>query len=117
MSTEIQRFIDQFKKTFVYEMLSQTLTDEQLFSHSIKDDGVIWFKEQMRQMWAIWLAGKVVPESNLNYSISIKSIIEHVDSHIAAIQENDLFDRGWSAAMRCVRHNIERLGLGELGDE
>ena len=62
MSTEIQRFIDQFKKTFVYEMLSQTLTDEQLFSHSIKDDGVIWFKEQMRQMWAIWLAGKTVPE-------------------------------------------------------
>lgn len=62
MESDIQRFIDQFKKTFVYEMLSQTLTDEQLFSHSIQDDGVIWFKEQMRQMWAMWLVGKAVPE-------------------------------------------------------
>lgn len=40
----------------------------------------------------------------------LKSIIEHVYSHIAANHgENDLFDRGWNAAMRCVRNNIDMI--------
>lgn len=58
---EIQNFITKFKKTFVYEVLSQTLTDEQLFAHTIKDGEVIWFKEQMRQMWTFYKA-QAVPE-------------------------------------------------------
>jgi hypothetical protein len=61
---EIQNFITEFKKTFVYDLLSQTLTDEQLFEHAIDGDGVTWFKEQMRQMWDLWQAAKAqaVPE-------------------------------------------------------
>jgi len=55
---DIQNFIAEFKKTFVYDLLSQTLTDEQLFEHTIDDDGVTWFKEQMRQMWGLWQAVK-----------------------------------------------------------
>lgn len=50
----IENFIAEFKKTFVYDLLSKTLTDEQLFEHAIDDDGVTWFKEQTRQMWSMW---------------------------------------------------------------
>lgn len=61
---DIQNFITEFKKTFIYDLLSQTLTDEQLFEHAIDGDGVTWFKEQMRQMWDLWQAAKAqaVPE-------------------------------------------------------
>lgn len=59
---DIQNFIAEFKKTFVYDLLSQTLTDEQLFEHAIDDDGVTWFKEQMRQMWLMWEKAQAVPE-------------------------------------------------------
>lgn len=55
---DIQNFITEFKKTFVYDLLSQTLTDEQLFEHAVDGDGVTWFKEQMRQMWDLWQAAK-----------------------------------------------------------
>ncbi len=60
----IQNFITEFKKTFVYDLLSMTLKDEQLFEHFIDGDKVIWFKEQTRQMWELWQqAQKVaVPE-------------------------------------------------------
>ncbi len=62
---DIQNFIAEFKKTFVYDLLSMTLKDEQLFEHFADGDKVIWFKEQTRQMWEIWQqAQKVaVPET------------------------------------------------------
>lgn len=61
---DIENFIAEFKKTFVYDMLSMSLKDEQLFEHVVDDDGVLWFKEQTRQMWAMWQAAKAqaVPE-------------------------------------------------------
>lgn len=61
---KIQTFINEFKLTFVYELLRQTLTDDQLFEHSVEDGQVIWFKEQMRQMWHLWLtaAAEEVPD-------------------------------------------------------
>ena len=61
---KIQTFINEFKLTFVYDLLRQTLTDEQLFEHVVEDGQVIWFKEQMRQMWHLWTtaAAEEVPE-------------------------------------------------------
>ena len=61
---DIQKFIERFKHTFVYELLSKTITDEQLFEHVIDKDGApIWFKDQTRQMWFMWQAAKAqVPE-------------------------------------------------------
>ena len=55
---DIENFIAEFKKTFVYDMLSMSLKDEQLFEHVVDDDGVFWFKEQTRQMWSMWQAAK-----------------------------------------------------------
>ena len=59
---QIQTFINEFKLTFVYDLLRQTLTDEQLFEHSVENGQVIWFKEQMRQMWLMWEKAQAVPE-------------------------------------------------------
>ena len=61
---DIQNFIAEFKKTFVYDILSQTLSDEQLFEHVVDGDAVLWFKEQTRQMWLMWEKAKsnAVPE-------------------------------------------------------
>lgn len=61
---DIENFIAEFKKTFVYDMLSMSLKDEQLFEHVVDDDGVFWFKEQTRQMWLMWEKAKAqaVPE-------------------------------------------------------
>ena len=61
---KIQTFINEFKLTFVYALLRQTLTDEQLFEHSVENGQVIWFKEQMRQMWHLWTtaAAEEVPD-------------------------------------------------------
>ncbi|WP_180146608.1 hypothetical protein [Acinetobacter sp. YH12052] len=61
---DIQNFIAEFKKTFVYDILSQTLSDEQLFERVVDGDAVLWFKEQTRQMWLMWEKAKAqaVPE-------------------------------------------------------
>lgn len=61
---DTENFIAEFKKTFVYDMLSMSLKDEQLFEHVVDDDGVLWFKEQTRQMWSMWQEAKAqaVPE-------------------------------------------------------
>lgn len=61
---DIENFIAEFKKTFVYDILSQTLSDEQLFERVVDGDAVLWFKEQTRQMWLMWEKAKAqaVPE-------------------------------------------------------
>lgn len=55
---DIENFIAEFKKTFVYDILSQTLSDEQLFERVVDGDAVLWFKEQTRQMWLMWEKAK-----------------------------------------------------------
>ena len=74
---DIQNFIEEFKKTFVYDILSQTLSDEQLFEHVVDDDGVLWFKEQTRQMWSMWQAAKTkaVPDGYVVASTKDLNII------------------------------------------
>ena len=61
---KIQTFINEFKLTFVYALLRQTLTDDQLFEYSVQDGQVTWFKEQTRQMWHLWTtaAAEEVPD-------------------------------------------------------
>lgn len=55
---DIQNFIDEFKKTFVYDMLKDYVSDEKLFDHVIENTQVIWIKEQTRQMWSMWQKSK-----------------------------------------------------------
>ena len=96
---DIQNFIAEFKKTFVYDLLSQTLTDEQLFEHAIDGDGVTWFKEQMRQMWDLWQAAKAqaVPEGfalvsqkdllELTIAINAVDLATHTESKTNEVHE------------------------------
>lgn len=129
---KIQTFINELKLTFVYALLRQTLTDEQLFEHSVQDGQVTWFKEQMRQMWHLWTtaAAEEVPDGfalvkvakaqavpnaqqALHDRLLVKSIREHVEGHISEISVNDLFDKGWLAAMKCIQNNIDMLEAQE----
>ncbi|RZG71844.1 MULTISPECIES: hypothetical protein [unclassified Acinetobacter] len=72
MDIQKEEFIKRFKSTFVYDLLSQTLTDEQLFEHVNDTNGdIIWFKDQTRQMWFMWQAAQqmAVPESRTDFEI------------------------------------------------
>lgn len=55
---DIENFISEFKKTFVYNMLKDYVSDEKLFDHVVEGTEVIWMKEQTRQMWSMWQAVK-----------------------------------------------------------
>lgn len=64
----------------------------------------------MQVAWNVWKTVKAQAVPNLHYEILVKSIIEHVDSHLEHnFLDNDPFDRGWNSAMRCVRNNITRV--------
>ena len=84
---DIENFIAEFKKTFVYDLLSMTLKDEQLFEHMVDGDAVLWFKEQTRQMWLMWEKAKAqaVPEGfvlvkkELPEQIAEKMAIDRID--------------------------------------
>ena len=49
----------------------------------------------------------------LNDRLLVRSIKEQVESHIAEISVNDLFDKGWFAAMKCIQSNIDMLEARE----
>ena len=53
----------------------------------------------------------------LNDRLLVRSIKEQVESHIAEISVNDLFDRGWFAAMKCIQSNIDMLEAQEQSHE
>ena len=118
---DIENFIAEFKKTFVYDLLSMTLKDEQLFEHMVDGDAVLWFKEQTRQMWLMWEKAKAqaVPNAQqaLHDRLLVKSIREHVEGHISEISVNDLFDKGWLAAMKCIQNNIDMLELQDPAND
>lgn len=60
---DIENFIAEFKKTFVYDMLKDYVTDEKLFDHFVTENGdIVFLKEQTRQMWSMWQAAKAIPD-------------------------------------------------------
>ena len=67
--------------------------------------------------WEAWQAAKAQAVSEiqqaLNDRLLVKSIREHVESHISEISVNDLFDKGWLAAMKCIQNNIDMIEAQE----
>ncbi|UIP24550.1 hypothetical protein LZG54_10390 [Acinetobacter towneri] len=60
---DIENFIAEFKKTFVYDVLKDYVTDEKLFDHFVTENGdIVFLKEQTRQMWSMWQAAKAIPD-------------------------------------------------------
>ncbi len=95
---DIQNFIEEFKKNFVYDMLSQTLTDEQLFDYFVMDNGdIVFSKEQVRQMWSMWQAAKadLMPDQ-----IDINSMLHDIDCY---------FDSGLSNTERTANNLIQSI--------
>ena len=84
--------------------------------YGIKPKG--WFEAvRYNTVWRAWQAAKAkaVPNTQaLHDRLLVESIKDHVDSHLAESESAiDYFDKGWFAAMRCVRHNIAMLEAQE----
>lgn len=92
------------------------LTCKYICKYNAIDDQAL--KYQAR--WEAWLAAKAkaVPNTQaLHDRLLVKSIKEHVESHIAEISVNDLFDKGWLAAMKCIQNNIDILEAQEPAND
>ena len=115
---DIQKEREAFQKfceeNFDFERHEQTYFDEQTqcYENDIGED-----TESINMAWSAWQAAKAqsVPDVQqaLNDRLLVRSIKEQVESHIAEISVNDLFDKGWFAAMKCIQSNIDMLEAGE----
>jgi len=77
--------------------------------------------ESINSQWTTWCAcigmlhleakevGAVPDTQALHDRLLVKSIREHVESHISEVSVNDLFDKGWLTAMKCIQNNIDML--------
>ena len=83
--------------------------------------GSFYNNEQTNWMWQMWLSSKAQAVPNvqqaLNDRLLVRSIKEQVESHIAEISVNDLFDKGWLAAMKCIQNNIDMLELQDPAND
>ncbi len=102
------------EENFDFERHEQTYFDEQTqcYENDIGED-----TESINMAWSAWQAAKAqsVPDVQqaLNDRLLVRSIKEQVESHIAEISVNDLFDKGWFAAMKCIQSNIDMLEARE----
>ena len=78
-------------------------------------------REYLKGARDAWQAAKAQAVPNvqqaLNDRLLVRSIKEQVESHIAEISVNDLFDKGWFAAMKCIQSNIDMLEAREQSHE
>lgn len=111
---DIQRkaFEAEFKKTDFYKM---NLVNCFCFI----TDRYVW--DEVQAAWEMWQAAKAQAvqeiQQALNDRLLVKSIREHVESHISEISVNDLFDKGWLAAMKCIQNNIDMLEAQEPAND
>ena len=117
---EIEKLKAEFEKLkYINEKLEYLNFDEHLGCYVEKNNG-------MPVGLAAWVNGafygfkqaakaQAVPDVQqaLNDRLLVRSIKEQVESHIAEISVNDLFDKGWFAAMKCIQSNIDMLEAGE----
>ena len=118
--TEINNFKKEALKMHIVEVLANTYERSSLFDYNIDSDGsVIWYKAQARHLWDFWQAAKAqMPNTQaLHDRLLVKSIREHVESHIAEISVADLFDKGWLAAMKCIQNDIDMLEAKEQSND
>lgn len=119
---EKNQLFEQFKKTKTFKCFYSTLLqfDESLNCFVATEK---WRNKEAELLTSAWwmfeemqaAKAQAVPETQqaLNDRLLVKSIREHVESHIAEISVNDLFDKGWLAAMKCIQNNIDMLEAQE----
>ena len=116
---DIQKEREAFEEFFYQNCLVQWEKDmsEMLFQKLESGD---YEYVRLQSSWLSWQAAKAqaVPSAQaLHDRLLVKSIREHVESHIAEISVNDLFDKGWLAAMKCIQNNIDMLEAQELAND
>ena len=77
------------------------------------DEGAITRRDYAYVGWQAAKAQAVLNTQALHDRLLVKSIREHIESHIAEVSVNDLFDKGWLAAMKCIQNNIDMLEAQE----
>ena len=95
------------------------------FNGCIYDQGDDFDEDQQEALgeinlgWNAWQAAKaqVLNAQALHDRLLVKSIREHVESHIAEISVADLFDKGWLAAMKCIQNSIDMLEAQEQSND
>ena len=121
---DIKELKAEFEKLkYIEEKLEYLNFDEHLDCYVEKSNG-------MPVGLAAWVNGafygfeqaataQAVPNAQqaLHDRLLVKSIREHVESHISEISVNDLFDKGWLAAMKCIQNNIDMLELQEPAND
>lgn len=105
------------REAFENHLKKMGKTDNETFSKN-EDDS--YQMDIIHFGWKIWQAAKAqaVPNTQaLHDRLLVKSIREHVESHISEISVNDLFDKGWLAAMKCIQNNIDMLEAQEQAND
>ena len=99
-------------------------TEQFMWRKNNVSDTEVEYVHLMNQRWYAWLAcakskAQAVPnvQQALNDRLLVRSIKEQVESHIAEISVNDLFDKGWFAAMKCIQSNIDMLEAREPAND
>lgn len=93
--------------------------DEELQQYVATDFEMTNQVDEFNEHWDTFRAGwdakvQAVPSAQaLHDRLLVKSIREHVESHITEISVNDLFDKGWLAAMKCIQNNMDMLEAQE----
>ena len=106
---DIQNFIAEFKKTFIYDMLCESLEDEQLFEHSIVGDKVVWFKVQTSQMWSMWQAAQADTANQPNQmTISFDRFEELINKAVDAVSKTVAVPEGFVSTLREPTQEIYR---------
>lgn len=120
---DIEKLKAEFEKLkYVEEKLEYLNFDEHLGCYVEKNNGMpiglaAWVNGALYGFEQAAKAQAVPNTQALHDRLLVKSIREHVESHISEISVNDLFDKGWLAAMKCIQNNIDMLEAQEQSHE
>ena len=118
---DIQKEREAFEAWYRKEY-DNTVIDDSEFSEILDEyESNYYWVDELNQSWKAWQAAKTqaVPDVQqaLNDRLLVRSIKEQVESHIDEISVNDLFDKGWFAAMKCIQSNIDMLKAREPAND
>ena len=120
---DIEKLKAEFEKLkYVEEKLEYLNFDEHLGCYVEKNNGMpvglaAWVNGALYGFEQAAKAQAVPNTQALHGRLLVKSIREHVESHISEISVNDLFDKGWLAAMKCIQNNIDMLEAQEPAND
>ena len=116
MDIQIRKQLEQLE--YIKDKLEYIEYDEALGCYIEKQDGLptgvaAWVNGAFYGFEQAAKAQAVPNTQALHDRLLVKSIREHIESHIAEVSVNDLFDKGWLAAMKCIQNNIDMLEAQE----